>query len=102
MERDDLDIILSKRHIEPPQDDLAERIIARAVRSPQRRSLKTRQRIVRDLFSGFLLPQPALVLSFVLFLGVMAGMEMEASAALAQEDVSSFLYVDTQVDEDWL
>lgn len=86
---EDIDAILSRRPIPEPRDDLMARIIAEAARHPQERGAQGRTTRnggaasggllggLRDWWSdfadGFALPQPALVMSLVLLLGVVAG-----------------------------
>lgn len=83
---EDIDAILSRRPIPEPRDDLMARIIAEAARHPQEGGVQGRNTGsvsgglfvgLRDWWAdfadGFALPQPALVMSLVLLLGVVAG-----------------------------
>lgn len=84
---EDIDAILSRRPIPEPRGDLAARIIAEAARTPQEhaRGRNTRTGASSaglfsglrgwwaDFAEGFALPQPALVMSLVLLVGVVAG-----------------------------
>lgn len=84
---EDIDAILSRRPIPEPRGDLAARIIAEAVRHTQDNAarggsghkagssglLGGLREWWADFAEGFALPQPALVMSMVLLLGVVAG-----------------------------
>lgn len=82
---DTLDTILKSRRVPEPSVDLAAHIIADAARHPQQHAAGASKagggpglfEGVRswwaDFADGFALPQPALVMALVLFIGVAAG-----------------------------
>lgn len=101
MEHEALDKLLQQRDIPAPRSSLAEDIIAQAVNRPsfvKGAPERGWRKFIFDLQTGLALPHPVMTLAFVLFLGMVLGVEAEALTALSQEDVSSFLYID----EEWL
>lgn len=69
---DPLDQLLSRRAVPEMRHDLSERIIAAALRSPQRRPWSL-QETLQNFADLFVLPQPAFALSIVLLTGFVLG-----------------------------
>lgn len=90
-----LEAMLHERRLEPASPDLAQRIVLKAQRLPQKQPLPLWQWI-RQLFAEFHLPKPAYVIVSTLVLGIVVGFSTPESTALNDEEssVQSFLYAD--------
>ncbi len=98
---DEIDNILSRRALPEAPHDLAERIIARALRMPRKEKWS-----VTDLWTGFadlfVLPKPAFALSVVLLAGFILGVtgQLQVSAAADTEmPIASFGIADQGIED---
>jgi hypothetical protein len=94
-----LETMLRSRRIEAAGPDLADRIILKAQRIPQRQPI-TLTEWANQLFSEFHLPRPAYVLACTLILGFVVGMATPVNMTTDNSDavaMQSFLYADEDV-----
>jgi hypothetical protein len=92
-----LDEMLRSRRLQPAGPDLAERIILKALQTPQNQTIPLTEWMKR-LFAEFHLPRPAYVLACTLILGIIAGFNAPADTTPADDAdsvrVQSFLSAD--------
>lgn len=90
-----LDKLLKSRRIEPASPDLAQRIILRAQRSAQNKTVPLWQWL-GELFAEFHLPKPAYVLASALVLGIVIGFNAPQDINNGADDgaLQSFLSAD--------
>ena len=94
----DLDQLLMKRASPRTPHDLAERIIHRAVRTPQT-PLPTFGSVLNECLSFFALPRPALAFGLCLMVGMFSGWATTQNAD-ADDDTQTLDMV--VIEEDWL
>lgn len=90
-----LDKLLKSRRIEPASPDLAQRIILRAQRSAQNKTVPL-WHWLGELFAEFHLPKPAYVLASALVLGMVIGFNAPQDINNGADDgaLQSFLSAD--------
>ena len=92
-----LDNLLRSRRVESASPDLAQRIISKARRLPQTKTMPLWQS-VRELFGEFHLPKPAYVLATALVFGIVIGFSAPQDTGPTADDssvsVQSFLSAD--------
>lgn len=104
MDDHELDTVLSRRAYLEPSDDLAQRIIAQAAATPQKKTVTILEWIER-LFVDLQLPRPAYSFASVLLLGVVLGMSFSSSETevigaeldIASTSMQAFLYADEEL-----
>jgi hypothetical protein len=96
----ELEALLRSRPLVPPSPDLAARIAIAARAIPQVRPISLSEWLA-NLFAEFRLPQPAIAVSALLLLGMVAGWSAPLALSSGDDDadalqVQSFLYADDE------
>ena len=95
----DLDHILMRRAAPRAPHDLADRILYRAVRTPQAAAPLTVRGLVGECLSLLVIPRPALAFSLCLMIGLFGG--WAATQGVDADDTTQILDI-AVIGEDWL
>lgn len=94
----DLETLLMRRAVPKAPDDLADRIVYRAVRTPQA-AAPTWRGIVNECLSFLVIPRPALAFGFCLMIGLFSGW---AATQDADADDTTQAINMVVIEEEWL
>lgn len=95
----DLETALMRRVVPKAPDDLANRIIYRAVRTPQTVAAMTWRGVVNECLSFLVIPRPAVAFGFCLMIGLFSGW---AATQNADADDTTQAINMVVIEEDWL
>lgn len=99
----DIDQWLLMRHAPQTPDDLADRIIHRAVRTPQRTSRAFASGLFQEMAGLFIVPRPAFAMAVCLVIGVGGGWMTTALPDTTTQTSAETASFDVIVmEEDWI